>query len=466
MKKTGVVLTLALCLMLAQPLRVGAANETVEHAYDLNDLGLFLGTDSGFELDKRPTRVEGMTMFVRLLGGEEEALANNYDHPFTDVPKWGDPYVGYAWKHGLTKGTGKTTFGSTAYITLEEYVTFVLRALNYDDSQGDFSWKTSVEKSVEIGLLSREQMERFLNETTDRGTMVDVSYAALTQCFKGSEQTLTEKLVDDCVFSRELAVKKGLWTAEIPEVTSTPSPTVTPTPDITVKPTETPAPAVTETPKPVATPKSTESVSPSPTPAPTPTPKTTPEPAPVPASTPTPTPTPAPEPEESGNTVYGIVSKYDGRVQIDDSTYYQYTIEVNEAQYSLRVTEKKFKTGNIVKFEPESSNVYSAEQCILIDQDYVNEHSDAMKCGYVIEYNEAKRTVTIASAVTMDEALGYYVPEDEVTYKISEEVEYYYVDRDHFESGPEVGMMEYDVIEGKRNILAVLEQDQIKIAVL
>lgn len=75
----GAALLLAVCLMLALPLGAGAANETVEHAYALNELGLFQGMDSGFELDKRPTRLEGMTMFVRLLGGEEEALQKNYD---------------------------------------------------------------------------------------------------------------------------------------------------------------------------------------------------------------------------------------------------------------------------------------------------------------------------------------------------------------------------------------------------
>lgn len=258
MKRWKKALALALCLVLALPLQAGAANETVERAYALNDLGLFQGTDSGFELDKRPTRVEGMTMFVRLLGGEKEAKDNNYAHPFTDVPKWGDPYVGYAWEHGLTKGTGKGLFGSTAYITLEEYVTFVLRALGYDDSQGDFTWKTSVDKAVEIGLLTRDQAAQFLGEATSRGTMVDVSYAALTQTFKGEERTLAEKLVDEGVFTRELAIQKGVWPAQTPD--ATPSPTES------VKPSATPRP--TESAKPSETPRPSESLRPGETPEP------------------------------------------------------------------------------------------------------------------------------------------------------------------------------------------------------
>lgn len=60
MKKIGSKLLCAcliLCLALsAFPLlpQASAANATVEHAYALNELGLFQGTDSGFELDKRP----------------------------------------------------------------------------------------------------------------------------------------------------------------------------------------------------------------------------------------------------------------------------------------------------------------------------------------------------------------------------------------------------------------------------
>ena len=245
----GAALLLAVCLMLALPLGAGAANETVEHAYALNELGLFQGMDSGFELDKRPTRLEGMTMFVRLLGGEEEALQKNYAHPFTDVPSWGDPYVGYAWEHGLTKGTGKGLFGSTSYITLEEYVTFVLRALDYSDTDGeDFTWKTSVDKAVETGLLTEEQASRFLGETTSRGTMVDVSYAALTQKFKGGEQTLAEKLVEERVFTRELAIQKGVWKGEAVVPTTSPKPAESTRPGKPSEPTETPKPS--ESPKP------------------------------------------------------------------------------------------------------------------------------------------------------------------------------------------------------------------------
>lgn len=72
----------------------------------LHQIGLFQGTDEGFELGKAFTRAEGATMLVRLLGKEEEALSSVKKSGFSDVPDWAKPYVGYCFENGITKGTG------------------------------------------------------------------------------------------------------------------------------------------------------------------------------------------------------------------------------------------------------------------------------------------------------------------------------------------------------------------------
>lgn len=248
MKKQRVLsILLSLCLALGIAPSVGAsANSTVDKAYDLYDLDLFKGTDIGFELDRRPTRMKGLVMFIRLLGEEKAAMEQNYRHPFTDVPTWGSSYAGYAWQTGLTQGTSATTFDSTKFITLDEYVTFVLRALGYDDKQGDFVWTASVDKAVEIGMLTWEQAQQYRSAATTRGTMVDVSYAALTQPFKDQDKILAEKLIEEGVFSREQAVIKGLVDAStLPIPTPTPTPTPKPTPTPTPTPTPVSPPAAT-----------------------------------------------------------------------------------------------------------------------------------------------------------------------------------------------------------------------------
>ena len=73
----------------------------------LHQIGLFQGTDEGFELGKAFTRAEGATMLVRLLGKEEEALSSVKKSGFPDVPDWAEPF---ALKTELQRALGRTPF--------------------------------------------------------------------------------------------------------------------------------------------------------------------------------------------------------------------------------------------------------------------------------------------------------------------------------------------------------------------
>ena len=116
----------------------GAAN--FDHCADqLKDLGLFQGTEQGYELDRAPTRAEAATMLVRLLGKEDEAKALDYAAPFTDLAGWEKPYVQYLYENGLTTGVTETTFKPDQGCSAQMYTTFLLRALGYSDAaNGDF----------------------------------------------------------------------------------------------------------------------------------------------------------------------------------------------------------------------------------------------------------------------------------------------------------------------------------------
>ena len=125
-------------------------------ADDLKDLGLFLGTDKGYELDREPTRTEAAVMLVRLLGKETESKEKNYEHPFTDVPEWADAYVGYLYENGLTKGIGDGKFGATDLCTVQMFCTFVLRALGYTEDAGDFTYDEAIDFAAELRIFRPE----------------------------------------------------------------------------------------------------------------------------------------------------------------------------------------------------------------------------------------------------------------------------------------------------------------------
>ena len=173
----------------------GAAN--FDHCADqLKDLGLFQGTEQGYELDRAPTRAEAATMLVRLLGKEGEAKTLDYTAPFTDLADWEKPYVQYLYDNGLTTGATAPMFEPEEGCSAQMYTTFLLRALGYSDAEaGDFTYAQAVSFGESIGLVDYANcnQDNFL-----RDHVAAMSLTALDTPVKGDESTvLLEKLVAD-----------------------------------------------------------------------------------------------------------------------------------------------------------------------------------------------------------------------------------------------------------------------------
>mgnify|MGYP000944889434 CR=1 FL=1 len=172
----------------------GATNEALTAANNLNTLGLFsgVGVDPDgkpmYELDRAPTRIEAITMLVRLLGKESEATNRIWSHPFNDVPTWAEPYVGYAFNYGLTSGISARKFGSTHLISLSQYLTFILRALGYKDG-ADFQWDEAQELTDRLGITNGETYNL---STFTRGDIAIISFKSLSAKLKGAQTTLID----------------------------------------------------------------------------------------------------------------------------------------------------------------------------------------------------------------------------------------------------------------------------------
>ena len=202
MKNLKRVTALLLALvMLTVPFSAFAASASaVQYANALHSLGLFQGTESDrfdeqtMELDSTANRGETLVMFLRLLGREDQAVSGAWQHPFTDVAPWADSYVGYAWTNALTQGVDRTLFGPQLNVNLNQYVTFLLRALGYSDAAGDFNWEKAAAKGQQLGLYNAAFAARCKTSMT-RGDLVEVSYKALSLTMKNSTETLAGSLV-------------------------------------------------------------------------------------------------------------------------------------------------------------------------------------------------------------------------------------------------------------------------------
>ncbi|MDF2890235.1 MAG: exported protein of unknown function [Clostridia bacterium] len=168
----------------------------MDYAVRLKEIGVFKGSDTGFELDREPTRLEAGVLFVRLLGAEKEALSKKYQHPFNDVPEWGNDYVGYLYHEKLTNGTSAAAFGSTDFINAKSYMTFILRALGYSDAIGDFTWDKSIEFAVKESLITELDLKSLKSEAFLRDHVAKYSYTALNMPLKNNTSTLINKLIE------------------------------------------------------------------------------------------------------------------------------------------------------------------------------------------------------------------------------------------------------------------------------
>ena len=197
-KMTSVFVALALVISLCVPATLAQPADYTPQAEVLKNLGLFLGSENGFELDRAASRVEAAVMMVRLLGKEGVAKAENNAHPFTDVPEWAALYVGYLYKSNITKGVSADKFGSADVSTAAQYATYVLRALGYDDSAGDFAWNNSLAKMVDLGIITASESASFSsNSGILRGDVVAISYLSLFAFPKNGSSTLLEKLYSE-----------------------------------------------------------------------------------------------------------------------------------------------------------------------------------------------------------------------------------------------------------------------------
>ena len=194
-----VILAMSTCISFASTVTQQASADA------LYELGLFKGTGVNadgtpiYSLEKTPTRAQAVTMLVRLLGKEQEALSENLDTPFTDVEDWAKPYVGYAYNNGLTNGTSATTFAGNNPISENQYLTFILRAIGYDDSKGDFIWNNAKVLTSEIGITEG----LYENKYFTRGDVANISFSALSAPLKNDNKCLFEKLIEDHVFTAE-----------------------------------------------------------------------------------------------------------------------------------------------------------------------------------------------------------------------------------------------------------------------
>lgn len=227
-KLVALFVAIAMISTLMVPAFADSSFKYEEEARDMYDLGLFKGeseTEYVPNLGELLSRETGAVMLLRIFAQEDEALEMSDEEAdeklaaFSDgdtVANWAKKQVAYATDKGYIKGYPDGTFAPKEALNGKAYCSLVLQLLGYD---GDFNYHTAATSLSEVGGLTSAEAAIFnSNDPINRDSLVGISYGALKATFKGSNETLIQRLIRLEKVDANLAKDKGLIDAVIKEV--------------------------------------------------------------------------------------------------------------------------------------------------------------------------------------------------------------------------------------------------------
>jgi Big-like domain-containing protein len=194
MKRT-LSLVLALVMVLGSFGAVFAVDteDKVEVGAFLETVGVLQGDEEGnLMLDNTLLRRDMVILLSRLMGVEEVAK----DFPaesltFKDITDAHyNGYIAWSVENGLIKGHSEDVFGFNENVTAQQYVTVLMRALDYDVE--DEAYATVLADAKELGLCGDLEVEN--DDQITRGQMAVMTFNALGATMNDSEVTLAESL--------------------------------------------------------------------------------------------------------------------------------------------------------------------------------------------------------------------------------------------------------------------------------
>lgn len=149
---------------------------------------------------------QAAVLLVRLAGAQQDAAADNWFSGYRDVPAWASRAVHYAVHQGWidSPASAGLDFHPDTAITADEWFTFLLRTLGYDDAAGDFSPDSAALFAQHIGLTPQASTG-FLS----RGQLFILLESALSFSYKDGSATVISRLIDRGIVSRAAANALG-----------------------------------------------------------------------------------------------------------------------------------------------------------------------------------------------------------------------------------------------------------------
>lgn len=151
---------------------------------------IMLGVLKEKRADDYLKRQDTVVLLSRLMGQEEQAKAYPINHPFNDVSdSFYNGYLGWAYANQYFMGKSGTEFGFGEFMTVQQLQIVLLRGLGY--YLGEFpGWDAVASTASTLGFGTNAPGTALAS----RGTMATMTSMAIRANYKGTDQTLAEKL--------------------------------------------------------------------------------------------------------------------------------------------------------------------------------------------------------------------------------------------------------------------------------
>lgn len=167
-----------------------------DEALVLNELGVFDGKSTAYfepALQDGLTREEGMKLLSEVFLWEVE---ENGVSRFSDVSGWAQPYVKVAVSRGVTNGIGGGLFGGSESVTYQQFYTWILREMGYENIYdiNSSTWDGNIREEIRnLGLLFTEVGN--YNQPINRDYAVGIMHGLLPLKRTPGEETIVQQII-------------------------------------------------------------------------------------------------------------------------------------------------------------------------------------------------------------------------------------------------------------------------------
>ncbi len=214
--KRSLAVLLSLCLLFGQWSVIQAKENEDTAAKVLNAVNILRGDGTSYNLDQSLNRAEGATFIVRILGKEEEVMADRGHYVmtgFSDVAAvdWYAPYIGYCVEHGIINGFTDGTFKPMESLSEKAMIKILLVALGYD-YEADFEWTSVFQTAYNAKLVTEEHYATGIGQSSDftRGDVVGLLYRTLKMNHHVTGIRMATNLLESSDTTEEDLIDQGL----------------------------------------------------------------------------------------------------------------------------------------------------------------------------------------------------------------------------------------------------------------